>query len=415
MKITNVRAREIFDSRGVPTVECEVELAGGIPLTASVPSGASVGSHEAVEKRDEDERLGGLGVQSVVKTIENVIAPEIIGKEPNVLLIDETMIKLDGTEHKENLGANATLAVSLATLKAHAIVEEYQVYELLSQFIEAEGVALPYPMVNVINGGVHADNNLQIQEFMVVPLGAQNYSQGYQMAVTLFYYLVDIIKQQGKPYIIADEGGLGCNFEDDQDALDTICQAMELAGLDGHLKIALDVAATELYDHESNTYRWEENICTSEDLIGYYQKLAEAYPIYSFEDPFHEDDWEGFAKLMEAVGESVQIVGDDLFASRCERIAYGLQLQAAHAAVIKPNQVGTITETLQAIQLCKEHGMNTIVSHRSGETEDTFIADLAVGVSAGQIKAGGPTRGERVAKYNRLLRIEDNLLSSLLS
>jgi enolase len=414
MKITNLRAREIFDSRGHPTIECELVLDDTISVLASVPSGASRGAHEAHEKRDGGDRLEGLGVEAAIKVIETIIAPEVVGKEPNVFQVDAQMLQLDGTEHKEHLGANSILAVSIATLKAQALCEELEVYELIAHCVEAEGVALPYPMVNVINGGAHADNNLQMQEFMVVPLAAPNYHDGFLMTVEIFYYLRHIIKQQEKQFVLGDEGGLGCMFEDDQEALDTICQAIEMAGLNGHVKIALDVAASELYDPNTKTYQWEDNICSADDMIQYYQKLVEAYPIYSLEDPLDQDDWQNWVKLMETVGQTVQIVGDDLFATNVERIAYGIQMQVAHAAVIKPNQIGTITETLQALQLCKEYGLNTVVSHRSGETEDTFIADLAVGASAGQFKGGGPTR-ERVAKYNRLLRIEDNLLRSLLS
>jgi len=416
MKITQIIGREIFDSRGFPTVECEITLNNNNIFIASVPSGISTGSHEAVELRDGGKRLEGRGVLKAIENIEQTIAPTLIGHAPNVVEMDLKMIALDNSENKSNLGANAILAVSYAVLRAQAFIEGLEIYELIADLCNVETVSLPIPLINVINGGRHADNNLTIQEYMIVPKGQQTIRGSLEAAAGLFYELKDLLKKNGKNTLVGDEGGFAPDFNNEREALDTLMQAIGNAQQKyGHeFVIALDIAANSLYNQSTNTYDLHGKKYTTDALIDWYAQLATEYPLFSIEDGLHEDDWEGWSKLTEKLGENVQIVGDDLFTTNPERITLGIEKDAANAVLIKPNQIGTVTETLQAMNICKEHGLNTIVSHRSGETEDTLIADLAVGTSAGQIKTGGCSRGERMAKYNRLLRIEDRLTLSVL-
>ena len=417
MKITKVMAREIFDSRGMPTVQCDLILDDKVQVSASVPSGTSKGLYEAVELRDGTERLLGQGVTRAVENIENIIGSQILGKEPNGVEMDLQIIALDGTEDKSNLGANATLAASMAIYKAHAILEELELYELISYIFGSQSVALPFPMFNMINGGAHANNNLQIQEFMVVPVGATNFRDSMEVAFTIFHEIKEILKKKGVSVAVGDEGGFAPFFKDDFEALDIINQAIEIVSekTGSRCVIALDIAATQFYDVQRDSYLWARQPLTSQELLSVYSEMIKKYPIYSIEDPFAQDDWTSWTAITKALDDKVQIVGDDIFATSLYRISQGIDKLVANAAVIKPNQVGTITESLHAIKLCKAAQMGTVISHRSGETCDTFIADLAVGTSSGQIKSGGFSRGERMAKYNRLLKIEDDLTLSLLN
>lgn len=414
MKITHIKAREIYDSRGWPTVECELYLDNGMITTASVPAGRSRSHHEACELRDGGKRLNGMGVQKAVEHIEKVIAPALIGKEPNGPTLDIAILDLDTMPDKSNLGANAILAVSMAVYKAQAIFEQIELYELLAYLCGAETISVPLPQFNMINGGVHADNNLPIQEFLVLPVGASSFRSAMEIGVTVFHELQNILRKKGKSTAVGDEGGFAAQFSGPEEALDYLVTAIEAVGKseDTRCVIGLDFAASQYYDPTSTLYTWNNKKLSSLELIEAYQSLLQAYPIYSIEDPLAEDDWIAWQTLMTACGAEIQIVGDDIFATNFYRIEEGIKQGLANAVLIKPNQIGTITETLQAIQLCKQNNIKTIVSHRSGETNETFIADLAVGSSSGQIKAGGCCRGERLAKYNRLLAIEDTLLET---
>ena len=412
MKITKVIGREIYDSRGMPTVECTLVLENGVQASASVPSGLSRSSYEARELRDGGHRLMGAGVLRAIENLEQIIGPELIGKVPDLVPMDIKMIELDGTENKSHLGSNAILAASIAICKAQAYLNDMETYELIGHLCNADTVSLPFPMFNVINGGKHANNNLMIQEFMIVPTGAQNFRESLEIAVTVFHELKKILAKMGKSTNVGDEGGFAPTFDDDRQALDCIVNAIEHLdeSLHDSVVIAIDVAASQLYDRATRTYRWRGKSVHAQELTGIYAELLDTYPIYSIEDGMSEFDSEGFSYMMNSLGDSIQIVGDDLFATNLARIVDGIENNLANAVVIKPNQIGTVSETVQALIWCKDNEVNTIVSHRSGETNDTFIVDLAVGASAGQIKAGGCSRGERMAKYNALLRLEDELL-----
>jgi enolase len=416
VKISKIIAREIFDSRGMPTVECELILEDEQSVVASAPSGASKGSHEAVELRDGDKYFFGKGVSKAIANIETKIAPFLVAQELDAPAMDQMLIELDGTSNKSNLGANATLPVSMALFKAQAKMEQVELFEIIAWVYGQEMISLPVPMFNVINGGAHADNNLNIQEFMVVPIGSQSYRQAVEAAMMFTQELKEVLKSKGKSTAVGDEGGFASQFEDETDAFNCLMEALIIFDKKHQnvFALALDVAASQFYDAEKNKYLWHGDYVTSDDLISYYQQIAEHFPLYSLEDGLAEDDWDGWVKMTEQLGNKMQLVGDDIFVTNAARIAKGLELDVANAVLIKPNQAGTVTETLQAIKLCKEHALGTVISHRSGETNDSFIADLAVGTSAGQIKAGGCMRGERLAKYNRLLRIEDKLLGHLL-
>ncbi len=409
--ITGVYAREILDSRGYPTVEVEVQLESGAWGRAAVPSGASTGKREALELRDGDnQRYRGKGVQRALTNIEETIAPEIDGMEATEQVhVDQALLDLDGTPNKSSLGANAILAVSLAVARAAADDVGLPLYAYLG----GPGARLlPVPLMNVINGGAHADNGVDIQEFMLVPAGAENFSTALRMGSECFHTLKDILKEKGFTTGVGDEGGFAPNLASNTDALDLFLLAIERAGYRAgdEIFIALDVAASELAE-SGGRYRLEREraVRSSDEMIALYESLCERYPIVSIEDGLGEDDWAGWGALTRRLGARVQLVGDDLFVTNPAIIQQGIKNGIANAVLVKLNQVGTLTETMQAIELSKRAGYGTIISHRSGETEDTFIADLAVAVNAGQIKTGSLARSERMAKYNQLLRIEEEL------
>ncbi|RKD29115.1 phosphopyruvate hydratase [Thermohalobacter berrensis] len=410
--IADVYAREILDSRGNPTVEVEVWTESGALGRAAVPSGASTGAFEAVELRDKDEnRYLGKGVTKAVGNVNNVIAPEIIGMDAlDQVGIDKKMIELDGTDNKGKLGANAILGVSLAVAKAAANALGMPLYQYIGG---VSARTLPVPMMNILNGGKHADNNVDIQEFMVMPVGAKSFKEALRMGAEIFHNLKKVLKGKGLNTAVGDEGGFAPNLSSNEEALSTIVEAIEKAGYKPgeEVLLALDVASTELYDKEENVYKLEGEgkELTAEELVGFYGDLVEKYPIISIEDGLDEEDWEGWKLLTEKLGKKVQLVGDDLFVTNTERLARGIENGVANSILIKVNQIGTITETLDAIEMAKRAGYTAVVSHRSGETEDTTIADFVVATNAGQIKTGAPSRTDRVAKYNQLLRIEDEL------
>lgn len=407
MKIKDIIAREILDSRGNPTVEVDMILENGACARASVPSGASTGSREALELRDKDSnRYQGKGVLKAVNNINEIIKPKLIGIEANVKLVDEILLKLDNTTNKINLGANATLAVSLACLKCEALLNNKELYEYVSD----GQVSMPVPMVNIINGGAHAVNNLDIQEFMIVP-HQETMKERIRAASEIFHTLKKLLTNANYAVGVGDEGGFAPNLKNNKEALDFIVKAITdsnyIPGKD--IGIALDVAASEFYNEETNTYKLDGKDITSDELISYYNELLETYPIVSIEDPFYENDWESLTKFTNLVGNKIMIVGDDFFVTNKIYLQKGIDLKAGNAIIIKANQIGTITETLETVKLAKANNYHTIISHRSGETEDTFIAELAVGLDAKYIKTGSMSRGERICKYNELLRIEEKI------
>lgn len=407
MKIKDIIAREILDSRGNPTVEVDMILENGACARASVPSGASTGSREALELRDKDSnRYQGKGVLKAVNNINEIIKPKLMGIEANVKVVDEILLKLDNTPNKINLGANATLAVSLACLKCEALLNNKELYEYVSD----GQVSMPVPMVNIINGGAHAVNNLDIQEFMIVP-HQETMKERIRAASEIFHTLKKLLTSANYAVGVGDEGGFAPNLKNNKEALDFIVKAITdsnyIPGKD--IGIALDVAASEFYNKETNTYKLDGKDITSDELISYYNELLETYPIVSIEDPFYENDWESLTKFTNLVGNKIMIVGDDFFVTNKIYLQKGIDLKAGNAIIIKANQIGTITETLETVKLAKANNYHTIISHRSGETEDTFIAELAVGLDAKYIKTGSMSRGERICKYNELLRIEEKI------
>lgn len=406
-KISSVVAREILDSRGNPTVEVELTLDNGIRGVAAVPSGASTGAHEAVELRDGGSRYGGKGVQKALAGIANELAPAILGMDPSdQRTLDKAMITLDGSANKSRLGANALLGISLAAAKAAANDR----HEPLFTYLGGESATLlPVPMMNILNGGAHADTNVDIQEFMVAPFGAQNFAESLRWGAEIYHSLKSVLKKQGLATSIGDEGGFAPNLSSNRAALDLILTAITNAGFTPgkDVGLALDVAATEF--HEAGSYSFEGTSKSSDQMIDYYQELVDAYPLVSIEDPLDENDWDGWISITKRLGDRVQLVGDDLFVTNPTRLADGIARGAANALLVKVNQIGTLTETLDAVQLAHNSGYRSMMSHRSGETEDTTIADLAVAARCGQIKTGAPARSERVAKYNQLLRIEESL------
>ena len=410
MKIKKIEAYEVIDSRGNPTVECEVTLENGIYATAIVPSGASTGEREALELRDGGTRYHGKGVLKAVSNVNNVIAKALIGKDVSKQSeIDEIMIKLDGTEYKTNLGANAILSVSLAVAKANALNKNMPLFKSLGK-----GTTLPMPMLNVINGGAHADSNVDFQEYMIVPIGAKSFDDAIRMASETFMELKKVLKSMKYSTAVGDEGGFAPNFKNNEQPLDAIISAIKNAGYTPKqdIAIALDVASSEFYDEKTKKYELKKSkggSLTTEQMIEWYSSLIEKYPIISIEDPLSENDWDGWVKITKKLGKKIQLVGDDLFVTNAKILKEGIKKHVANAILIKLNQIGTLTETLQTIKLAKENGYKTIISHRSGESEDTFIADLAVAVDAGQIKTGSISRTDRVAKYNQLIRIERKL------
>lgn len=418
--IKDIVGYEILDSRGNPTIECEVTLECGVKGVASVPSGASTGMYEAVELRDNDKKhYQGKGVCKAVTNVNETIAKLLKGKNAlNQVDIDMLMIKEDGTENKRNLGANAMLGVSLATAKAAAECRGLPLYQYIGG---CNAKVLPIPMLNCINGGKHADNMLSIQEFMIAPVGARTFSEAIERSACVFHSLAKILKSEKHITSVGDEGGYAPNFESDEMAIEYLVRAIEAAGyLPGEdFKIALDVASSEMYKEatrhgKEGQYMFFKTgkFFTTEKLIEYYADLTKKFPIYSIEDALTEEDFEGWSKLTDTIGKRTQLVGDDLYVTNTERIKQGIKCNAGNAVLIKPNQIGTLSETMDAIKLTKTHNWEAIVSHRSGETSDTTIADLSVGMSVTQIKTGAPSRGERVAKYNRLLRIEHQLDAS---
>lgn len=400
-------AREILDSRGNPTVEVEVLLEDGTAARAAVPSGASTGAFEAVELRDGGKRYLGKGVEKAIKNVNDVIAPEVIGLDAqDQRLVDETMIDLDGTKNKAKLGANAILGVSLAVAKASA---EHADLSLFKYVGGNNAHVLPVPMMNILNGGAHADTNVDIQEFMVAPIGADTFKESLRWGAEIYHSLKSVLKKRGLATSIGDEGGFAPNLDSNRAALDLILEAVDLAGFKAGKEIALamDVAATEFF--ENGKYAFEGKQLTSAEMISYYAELVSAYPLVSIEDPLNEDDWDGWAAITKELGGKVQLVGDDLFVTNPERLARGIASGTANAMLVKVNQIGSLTETLDAVEMAHRAGYRNMMSHRSGETEDVTIADLAVATNCGQIKTGAPARSERVAKYNQLLRIEDEL------
>ncbi|MBJ7507059.1 MAG: phosphopyruvate hydratase [Candidatus Nanopelagicus sp.] len=405
--INSVTAREILDSRGNPTVEVEVKLEDKSIGRAAVPSGASTGAFEAAELRDGGSRYLGKGVETAVKNVALKIAPAVIGmKADDQRLLDEKMIALDGTKNKSSLGANAILGVSLATARAAAISSNQSLFKYLGG---SSAKTLPVPMMNILNGGAHADTNVDIQEFMIAPIGAQSFKESLRWGAEIYHSLKSVLKKKGLATSIGDEGGFAPNLESNRAALDLILVAIENAGFKAGTQIALamDVAATEFF--EDGKYKFEGKLLTSEQMIAYYSELVSAYPLVSIEDPLDEDDWSGWAKLTAELGEKIQIVGDDLFVTNIERLTKGIESKTANALLVKVNQIGSLTETIDAVNLAHKNNYKSMMSHRSGETEDTTIADLAVALNCGQIKTGAPARSERVAKYNQLLRIEEEL------
>jgi len=406
--IEAVGAREILDSRGNPTVEVEVVLDDGTFARAAVPSGASTGAFEAVERRDGDKsRYLGKGVEGAVNSVIDDIAPELIGFEAeDQRLIDAALIDLDGTPNKGKLGANAILGVSLAVAKAAAKSAGLDLYRYVGG---PNAHVLPVPMMNILNGGSHADSNVDIQEFMVAPIGASSFREALRTGAEVYHALKSVLKEKGLATGLGDEGGFAPNLASNREALDLILVAIEKAGFTPgtDVTLALDVASTEFFS--DGAYQFEGGAKTPAEMIAYYEQLVRDYPLVSIEDPLSEDEWDSWAQLVSEVGDKVQIVGDDLFVTNPERLAKGIELKAANSLLVKLNQIGTLTETLDAVELAQRNGFTAMVSHRSGETEDTTIADLSVATNAGQIKTGAPARGERINKYNQLLRIEEAL------
>ena len=417
MEIEGLQGREILDSRGNPTVEVEVRLAGGATGRAAVPSGASTGKFEAVELRDGGPRYQGLGVKKAVENVNTVLSEAVIFESAlNQRHIDRLLREADGTENKENMGANAILGVSMAVARAAANALNMPLYRYLGGIGACQ---LPVPMMNILNGGKHADNTVDLQEFMIMPVGACCFSEGLRMCAEIYHTLKRLLKDNGYSTGVGDEGGFAPDFKDAAEVLSYMVKAVELAGFKpgDEVKIAIDAASSELYDEASGLYLFpgESQMAghpvrrSSEELVDYYEDLVNRFPICSIEDGLLEEDWDGWQKLTKALGGKIQLVGDDLFVTNTKRLKKGIELEAGNAILVKVNQIGTLSESFEAIEMAKRAGFGTIISHRSGETEDSIIADIAVAVNAGQIKTGAPCRSDRVAKYNQLLRIEQNL------
>ena len=408
--ITAIGAREILDSRGNPTVEVEVLLSDNSFGRAAVPSGASTGAFEAHESRDGDKaRYLGKGVQNAVKAVIETIDTALLDVDAtDQRLVDQELMRLDGTSNKSNLGANAILGVSLAASRAAAESVDLPLYRYLGG---SNACVLPVPLMNIINGGAHADNGVDIQEFMIVPLGAESFSEALRWGAEVYHTLKKLLSDKGLATGLGDEGGFAPDLPTNRAALDLIVEAISLAGykVGTQIALALDVASTEFFDEKTGSYNFEGSQKSAADMVAYYSELLASYPLVSIEDPLAEDDWSGWAQMTAELGDKVQIVGDDLYVTNPERLQKGIDMAAGNSILVKVNQIGTLTETMDAVSLAQRHGMKAIISHRSGETEDTYIADLAVATNAGQIKTGAPARSERVAKYNQLLRIEEEL------
>lgn len=411
--ISDIHARQILDSRGNPTVEVDIVTETGLVGRAAVPSGASTGRHEAVELRDGDKTVyQGKGVLKAVANINDVIADQLIGIDvTKQAYIDSLLIKIDGTENKAKLGANATLAVSMAVAKAAAQESNLPLYRYLGG---VNATVLPMPLMNILNGGAHADNKIDFQEFMIVPIGAPSFSEGLRWGVEIFHHLKSVLKKKGYSTNVGDEGGFAPDIQSNEEAIETVLLAIEAAGYKAgeQIGIAMDAASTEMYDEATNSYKFYKSsgkTISSDEMVAYWTEWVNKYPIVSIEDGMAEDDWNGWKKLTEAVGSKCQLVGDDLFVTNVKRLQQGIDQGIANSILVKVNQIGTVTETINAVQLAQASGYTTIMSHRSGETEDTTIADLAVALNCGQIKTGSASRTDRLAKYNQLIRIEEAL------
>lgn len=411
--IADIHARQILDSRGNPTVEVDVITENGHIGRAAVPSGASTGKHEAVELRDGDKNVYvGKGVLKAVSNVNDIIAEQLIGYTVNDQTgIDAKLLEIDGTENKSKLGANATLAVSMAVAKAAAMESNLPLFRYLGGVNSA---VLPMPMMNILNGGVHADNKIDYQEFMVIPVGAETFSEGLRWGVEIFHHLKTILKKKGYSTNVGDEGGYAPDIQSNEEAIETVLMAIEAAGYKAgsQIGIALDAASTEMFDEKSKSYKFyksNQKVLSSDEMVAYWTEWVNKYPIVSIEDGMAEDDWEGWKKLTQSIGDRCQLVGDDLFVTNVKRLQDGINQGIANSILIKVNQIGTVTETINAVQLAQNSGYTTVMSHRSGETEDTTIADLAVALNCGQIKTGSASRSDRMAKYNQLIRIEELL------
>lgn len=411
--ILKVNAREILDSRGNPTVEAEVEVGSGAVGVAAVPSGASTGTYEALELRDGDpKRYWGKGVLNAVRNINDIIAPAVMGMDAaDQRTLDQTLIELDGTENKEKLGANAILGVSLAVAKAAAATLELPLYRYIGG---ASSNVLPVPLLNVLNGGKHAGNNVDLQEFMIVPAGAANFADAIRMSSEVYQALKGVLERKNLSASVGDEGGFAPNLNSNEEAIKIILQGVEVAGYEAgkDIYIALDPAASEFYNNGRYELAGEGKSYSCEEMVGYYADLVEKYPIISIEDGLAEDDWDGWLKMTKELGNEIQIVGDDLFVTNPIRLKQGIDRDIANSILIKPNQIGSLTETLDTIEIAKKAGYTSVISHRSGETEDSTIADIAVATNSGMIKSGAPCRSDRLAKYNQLIRIEEGLDTS---
>ena len=411
--ITDVHARQILDSRGNPTVEVDVITEDGVIGRAAVPSGASTGKHEAVELRDGDKSVYmGKGVLKAVANVNDTIADQLIGINVNEQThIDHMLLRIDGTENKANMGANATLAVSMAVARAAAQESGLPLFRYLGG---VNATVMPMPLMNILNGGAHADNKIDFQEFMIVPVGASHFSEGLRWGVEVFHHLKSVLKKKGYSTNVGDEGGFAPDIQSNEEAIETVLMAIEAAGYKPgeQISIAMDAATSEMFDEEKNTYKFYKSsgkIISSDEMVAYWTEWVNKYPIVSIEDGMAEDDWSGWKKLTESVGHKCQLVGDDLFVTNVKRLQRGIDNGVANSILVKVNQIGTVTETINAVQLAQHNGYTTIMSHRSGETEDTTIADLAVALNCGQIKTGSASRTDRMAKYNQLLRIEELL------
>jgi enolase len=411
--IIDIKSREILDSRGNPTVEVEVMTDSGLVSRAAVPSGASTGKYEAVEMRDGDkDRFLGKGVMNAVRNVEEEIAEELIGVEVfDQRYIDQLMLELDGTDNKSKLGANAILGVSLAVAKAAALELGQSLYRYIGG---VNAHVMPVPMMNILNGGSHADNSIDFQEFMIMPLGADRFSDSLRMGVEVFHHLKTVLKKKGYSTNVGDEGGFAPNIKSNKEAIETVLEAIEKAGYKPgeEIMIAMDAAASEFYNAEEKVYHFHKSTgdkLSTQDMVGYWKEWVDNYPIFSIEDGLDEDDWDGWVALNKSIGERTQLVGDDLFVTNTHRLRRGIDTGAANSILIKVNQIGTLTETIDAVNLATANGFTSVMSHRSGETEDTTIADLAVALNTGQIKTGSASRSDRIAKYNQLLRIEEEL------
>jgi enolase len=411
--IASIHARQILDSRGNPTVEVDVITESGFIGRAAVPSGASTGKHEAVELRDGDKAVYvGKGVLKAIDNVNNIIAPKLLGVPvTDQALVDRMLIELDGTANKAKLGANATLAVSMAVAKAGAQASNLNLYRYLGG---VNAITLPVPLMNILNGGAHADNKIDFQEFMIVPTGAATFSEGLRWGVEIFHQLKTVLKKKGYSTNVGDEGGFAPDIQSNEEAIETVLQAIEAAGYKPgeQIFIAMDAATSEMYNEADNTYKFYKSsgkVISSDEMVAYWTEWVDKYPIISIEDGMAEDDWDGWKKLTESVGDRCQLVGDDLFVTNVVRLQEGIDRGIANSILVKVNQIGTVTETINAVRLAQTNGYTSIMSHRSGETEDTTIADLAVALNCGQIKTGSASRTDRMAKYNQLLRIEEEL------